>query len=51
MAIVTPEQWYKLWWGAWTLGAAALGYFVIKWAIVAAALELAKRGISVVIRQ
>lgn len=40
MAIVTPEQWYKIFWLSWTLGALAgfaiVNFYTTKWATMAA---------------
>ena len=46
MKLVSPEDWYKLFWVLMGVGFLAAQYFVIKWAILAALMEyeLRKRG-------
>ena len=40
MTIVTPEQWYRLFWVAMGVGFLAAQYFVIKWAVLAAYMQI-----------
>ena len=40
MKIVTPESWYRIYWTCMGLGFMAVGYFMIKWAILAAYIEI-----------
>ena len=42
MNIVSPENWYKIFWICYAIGAAIIGYFVIKWAVIAAIIETRK---------
>lgn len=38
--IVKPETWYRLYWAVMGLGFLGAAYWVVKWAIVAAYMEI-----------
>lgn len=40
MKIVTPEQWYRIYWTLMGLGFLGAAYWVIKWAVMAALMDL-----------
>lgn len=41
MSVVTPEQWYRIYWTLMGIAGFVAMYFVVKWAIIAALVEIA----------
>ena len=38
--LVKPETWYRIYWTLMGLGFAGVGYWIIKWAVMAALMEI-----------